>query len=92
MTCSRICRELQNLLPVGKGLVKEDCDRGAAHASDSDRATKFRGDRGVQVRGFRIQAQQGIWFVKRIKTIGGRGETSQIGKSIKVLKKTDHHP
>lgn len=60
MTCSKICRELQNLLPVGKGLVKEDCDRGVAHASDSDRATKFRGDRGVQVRGFIIKALQYI--------------------------------
>lgn len=43
MTCSTICRGFVNLLPVGKGLVKEDSgpDRGAAHASDSDRAAKF---------------------------------------------------
>lgn len=39
-------RGSQNLLPVGKGLVKEGCDGGVAHASDSDRATEFgRGDR-----------------------------------------------
>lgn len=29
----------KNLLPVGKGLVKEGCDGGVAQASDSDRAT-----------------------------------------------------
>lgn len=34
-------RGSQNLLPVGKGLVKEGCDGGVAHASDSDRATEF---------------------------------------------------
>lgn len=42
-----------HLLPVGKGLVKEDSgpDRGVAHASDSDRATKFtRGVGGGQKR------------------------------------------
>lgn len=41
--CSTICR-LLNLLPVGKDLVKEDSDsdRGAPHASDPEKPTKFR--------------------------------------------------
>lgn len=30
-------------VPVGKGLVKEGCDGGVAHASDSDRATSIFG-------------------------------------------------
>lgn len=41
-TCNEIIHGgSQNLLPVGKGLVKEGCDGGVAHASDSDRATEF---------------------------------------------------
>lgn len=42
--CCTICIERLNLLPVGKDLVKEasGSDRGAPHASESDRTTKFR--------------------------------------------------
>lgn len=42
-------RKLQNLLPVGKGLVKEESgsDRGIAQASDSDRTAKFRTEKAT---------------------------------------------
>lgn len=44
MDAEILCRTPKNLLPVGKGLVKEelDSDRGIAQASDSDRTAKFR--------------------------------------------------
>lgn len=75
-TCGTICRELYNLLPVGKALVKEDSgsDRGVAHASDSDRTTKFRRGQNRPSQGHYDQNTLGSNSFKLRKAIDARGK------------------
>ena len=94
-TCSTICRELSNLLPVGKDLVKEDSgsDSGVAHASDSDRTTKFRRGQNRPSQGHYNQNTKGFLILLGLqKSIGVKGETTQISMSIKSFNRENTFP